>query len=965
MATSAELNILSLLTQSALSSACIKFYPKGCNYPPLEVSYSELLDISSKKAAWLRQQDSFREGSITLIHFKSHLDNIIWFWASIIAGNVPALSPPLVNTSEGRHAHFQHLWRILENPLVLTSESLIRDDFVENDALFVIPVESSAEFDLDCATDPAKNRSGISHFNTNYTVESNTRSQLKGIATLALTSGSSGHSKAVCLGHEQIFASLRGKLTAAPIPENGCLLNWIGLDHVASLVEMHLLAMFTCVTQVQIQAVEVLSNPLGFLHLLSENKVSMTFAPDFFLARLLGTLDQIPPGDHCLKDIDLSHLQFLTSGGELNNVDTGFRVIEHLRQLGVKPANLIIPGFGMTEICAGGIFNKNFPAIDKKIMREFGVLGEPVPGLKMRISPLERGNTRALEENKDLERKSGLINEVGQLEVQGPIVFSRYLNDQEATKQSFTSDGWFQTGDLAKIDTQGQLYLEGRLKELININSVKYLPYEIEDAIEAARIPGVEPSFIACFSHRNLESPTSPEMIYVVYQQQYDWDDIKARFNALHAIVRTVVLVTSSRPQVLPLPAGCLQKTSLGKLSRPKIRSALVEGKWQEHEHVNEKELAAYRNENLTVPSNKTEEKLVTLFQEALGVDVEMDVDMPILDTGISSVELMRLKRVVELSFNIEELPMIIILTNTTIRSLAEAIHKLQGSQNVGEYKPVVTLQPNGEGSKVPLWLFHPGVGEILIFLGLAQHFPDRPVYAFRPRGFNPGEKPFHNQEDLLEAYYRGLKEKQPKGPYAMAGYSYGSVLAFELSKRLEAEGETVQFLASFNLPPHIKQRMRTLDWTAGLIHIAHFCDIISQERADKLNSELRSGEISHRDQIATVLAESEPERTARLGLTPQSLFTWVNVALSLQKIGWTYDPSGMVSRMDIFYCQPLKDVASSREEYRNDKLNHWTDFARDVKYHEVGGEHYTMIGPEHLPKFQQTLKRVMAARGL
>lgn len=69
---------------------------------------------------------------------------------------------------------------------------------------------------------------------------------------------------------------------------------------------------------------------------------------------------------------------------------------------------------------------------------------------------------------------------------------------------------------------------------------------------------------------------------------------------------------------------------------------------------------------------------------------------------------------------------------------------------------------------------------------------------------------------------------------------------------------------------------------------------------------------------------------------------------------------------MDIFYCQPLKVVARTRQEYRETKLNHWADFVRDdVKFHEVGGEHYTMIGPDHVPKFQETLKRVLAARGL
>ena len=80
-------------------------------------------------------------------------------------------------------------------------------------------------------------------------------------------------------------------------------------------------------------------------------------------------------------------------------------------------------------------------------------------------------------------------------------------------------------------------------------------------------------------------------------------------------------------------------------------------------------------------------------------------------------------------------------MTNTSICSLASAIQQMQGSRYEGEYNPVVTLQYNG--SKTPLWLIHPGIGEILVFLGLVQYFPDRQIHALRTRGFNPGEKPF------------------------------------------------------------------------------------------------------------------------------------------------------------------------------------------------------------------------------
>lgn len=64
-----------------------------------------------------------------------------------------------------------------------------------------------------------------------------------------------------------------------PVSNGSSVLNWIGLDHVASLMETHLLSMYAGVDQIQIQAPEVLSNPLLFLRLLSKHKVRPRLFP--------------------------------------------------------------------------------------------------------------------------------------------------------------------------------------------------------------------------------------------------------------------------------------------------------------------------------------------------------------------------------------------------------------------------------------------------------------------------------------------------------------------------------------------------------------------------------------------------------------------------------------------------------------------------------------------------------------
>ena len=996
-----ETHISTLFDLCAARQAGLTIYTHEEQSKPTHLSYGELRTLVTEKADLLRLCEGIVPGKIVLIHCQSHLEDITWFWASVLAGCVPALSPSLVNNSEGRVCHFKHLHRLLHDPVVITRQELVSSDFAENDVLRLVTVEtiqslrrSKSEVATHCEIDRSVNvlanghRNGLMSRNagiasngstgglkgdliSSYTdvsangsvsgvingqTDSHTSGavcSLKGVAVVMFTSGSTGNAKAVCLTHKQLLAAIRGKLSSIPLPQGSALLNWIALDHVASLVEIHLCAMFAGLNQVHIPAIQMLRNPLLFLRLLSEHCVSRTFAPNFFLHRLQNVLDTASAQE--TQNIDLHRLLYIASGGEPNNVDTCARITNHLVELGVLNKNIITPGFGMTEICGGAIFNRICPSIDIEAGRKFAALGTCIPGIDMRISPIAHADSRTT-------HASDSPGAEGALEIRGPIVFEKYFNNDEATRDAFTPDGWLKTGDLATIDASGNLKLVGRSKELIIINGVKYLPHELEGAIDQAHITGVTQSFVVCFAHRPSGSNT--EGIYVVYQHEYDTNDSEARMDTLHSIIRTVVLFAGARPHVLPLPSGRLDKTTLGKLSRAKIQASLLQGQYKDQEALNIRMLRSCRDAHFSKPRDDIERTLMTIFSDTLSLDsLEIGIDSVILDTGISSVDLIRLNSAAEKAFEITNIPITIFLTNVTIRSLASAIKHIQTPKFESAYSPVVTLQYYG--SKTPLWLIHPGTGEILVFLGLAQYFPDRPIHALRPRGFNRGEKPFNSLTDVITTYYRALKDQQPHGPYAIAGYSSGSILAFEISKILEMNGDTVQFLGSFNLPPHIKDRLRGRDWTVGLLRIAHFCGIITELRSEELVGELR--ELHQPEQVVKLLAESDQHRCTELALTHESLQTWTNVAWSLQKIGSDYDPSGSVLQMDIFYCQPPpKDVAHTREEYRWTKMNHWADFVRgEVKFHEVDGEHYTMIGPDHVPKFQQTLKEALIARGL
>ncbi|RHZ46497.1 non-ribosomal peptide synthetase [Aspergillus thermomutatus] len=914
-------------TASHFDAGRVITYSHGNKKVPFSCSYGELLHAAKQATRSLQFRTHIRPGSVVLLHFDRHWDGILWFWAVLLAGCIPAMSTPFSGNPDHRAAHLEHLAQTLENPVCLTTASQLLE-FQDQDVITPICVESL-----------------LNDKNGNEAMEEGSLfydSQLNDTAVLMLTSGSTGYCKAVCLSHGQILAAIAGKSWMLTPSTGTSLMNWVGLDHVAALIEIHLQGLYIRRDQIHLPAPDVLTEPLCFIEMINRHRVSRTFAPNFFLAKLRTALkDQADTDSE--SHWDLSCLRFICSGGEANVTRTCEEVSSLLVRYGAPP-NVIIPGFGMTETCAGAIFNTSCPRYDIEHALKFTSVGACMPGIKMRITSAGQ-NVPA--------------GTVGSLEVSGPVVFKAYFNNPTATEASFTPDGWFKTGDRALIDQNGWLTLMGRSRDTMIVNGVKYNPQEIESTVDDASIPGVTPTFTCCFSCFPPGGDT--EEIILVYLPSYDPDDTVARVHATDAIVKVVMMSTGARPSVLPVDGAMLQKSALGKLSRGKIKTAYERGDYKTYQETNREMIARYREDTRQQPQNEMEQRLLSIFTTSLaGLSGDFDVVTPILDMGISSIELIKLKKNLEEHLDlVQDIPPITLMINPTVRSLAEA---LEDAQRKTRYDPVVILQ--SQGDKPPLWLVHPGVGEVMVFLNLARYIVDRPVYALRARGFDEGETPFETIHEVITTYHASIKKKQAKGPYALAGYSYGSILAFEIGKTLEHNGDEVAFLGSFNLPPHIKARMRQLCWKECLLHLCYFLDLISERRAQELSGEM--GNMSRGEILSRVMSELNQSRYLELSLSLSQLEKWATIAFSLQSMAVDYDPSESIACIDVFYCNPLAIVASSKRQWFREHLSKWKDFTRsEPRFHEVEGAHYTMLNADHVFAFQKTLRKALAARGL
>ena len=925
-------SILALLETAANSSRCCGLVisapsnTKSCT----RLSYHDLLVQAQYRSSILQRIEGFQKGAPILMHLNEHLDTLIWLWAVLYANAIPVLTGPFSNVAQQRRNYIKGLADLLQHPICITRTSLL-DLFDSQHGLIVRTTES-----LLCSSD-----NGSEFHRGNHV-----RRENDDIAMLMLTSGSTGTPKAVCLSHRQIISAVVGKVSLRELPYGRPFLNWIGLDHVASTIEIHMTAMYLGVDQIHLYASDVISNPLEFLNLLSRHQVARTFAPNFFLAKLLTAV-----GSHQkqggLEELDLSNLTWLGSGGEANNVELCTALSEILVAHGAH-MNVIVPGFGMTETCAGVIYNLDCPIYDVRNQREYTSLGKCFSGVEMRITL----------PSSDEKVSLAMPNHPGDLELRGSPVFGSYYNDTVATAEAFTCDGWFKTGDQAIIDSGGNLNLIGRAKETMNINGVKHLPQGIEALLEQALSTRV--MRVVCFPYRAPQSQT--EQVCLTYVTENDLVEDRELVAIHDTMVQLVMLHTSSRPYVLALSEEAqLPKSTLGKVSRARMRTMLESGQFARQAELQRLTLQKHRLRSAQSQANCAERLLLKDYKECLGMDTcSWGLETPIFEAGVTSIDLIRLKKHIGDRLGVE-IPIVTLMLNPTTRSMAKALQDLSAPKT---YNPVVPFRQ--EGTKTPLWLIHPGVGEVLVFLGLSKLMDDRPIYALRARGFD-GEPHFSSIDEIVTTYHAAIKQKQPVGPYALAGYSYGTMLAFEVAKRLELDvNDQVHFLGSFNLPPHIQWRMRQLDWSACLLHLCYFLDLMSVSRADALGSEFRRQDSSRESKLSAVLTVVDAQRMAELSLDAAALANWADLSYSLQRMAVDYNPSGAVGVMDVFYAQPLNVAARSKEEWLTLHLRKWADFCRkEPRFHEVGGEHYTMLNSEHVQGFARKLIQALEARDL
>ncbi|MFI8193335.1 amino acid adenylation domain-containing protein [Streptomyces sp. NPDC085946] len=498
-------------------------------------SYASLLTEASHVLAGLRRA-GLRPGDQVILQCDATEDFLAVLWGCVLGGfvAVPLTVPASYATPSAALTKLEGIWRMLGRPWMVCSAGLepgLRDLAARQDWPGLRLTTA------DALRDAPEDRDWHA-------------ARPDDLVLMLMTSGSTGLPKAVRLTHRNVLTRSAATEQMNGLGERDVSLNWIPLDHVTGVVMFHLRDVYLGCRQIHAPTSWILQDPLRWLDLAHRHRVTVTWAPNFAFGLLAEQADRF--GD---RRWDLTPMRLVMNAGEVVVAAAARRFLHVLRPYGL-PQDVMHPGWGMSETCSvvtDAVLPADAPGTDET----FVSCGLPYPGFAMRI--VDEHGTVLTE------------GDVGRLQVRGTSVTGGYHDNPAANAEAFTDDGWFDTGDLAFL-RDGELYITGRAKDVIIVNGVNHYSHEIEACVE--ELPYAVRSFTAAVAVRTDPAATTDELaLFVHLAPGHD------PATALREIAGKVTREIGVSPAFLvPVDAGAVPKTEIGKIQRTKLRKSFEAG---------------------------------------------------------------------------------------------------------------------------------------------------------------------------------------------------------------------------------------------------------------------------------------------------------------------------------------------------------------------------------------------------
>jgi acyl-CoA synthetase (AMP-forming)/AMP-acid ligase II len=396
------------------------------------------------------------------------------------------------------------------------------------------------------------------------------------IALLQYTSGSTSLPKGVVITHGNILANCERNRQHYGLDAEQESVFWTPTFHDLGLIGGVLLQLYVGSHVTLFSPLHFIQRPARWLEAVSATRAYLSGAPNFAFDLCARKVT-----DAELERLDLSHWRVAFSGGEPVRADTLDRFAARFARCGFARA-AFRPSYGLAEatlVVSSSVIDRE-PAVlsvDSAALREgrirtssaadpgaqrFVSCGVSLPGQELCVVAVEAG--RACEEDT-----------IGEIWVRGPNVAAGYWRRPADTLQTFgatlgEASGFLRTGDLGFLHG-GELYVVGRIKDVIIVNGAQLYPQDVESTVEQSH-PALRPGGCAAFAI----DAEGTERVGVVQEVN---DPSATDFRPVLAAIRSAV-ASAHRVEVgliALIPPRTLPKTSSGKLQRRRTREALAE----------------------------------------------------------------------------------------------------------------------------------------------------------------------------------------------------------------------------------------------------------------------------------------------------------------------------------------------------------------------------------------------------
>jgi amino acid adenylation domain-containing protein len=376
------------------------------------------------------------------------------------------------------------------------------------------------------------------------------------------------------------------------------------------------------------------------------------------------------------------------------------------------------------------------------------------------------------------------IGVIGELYIGGDSLARGYLKRSELTNEKFIPNPYgeksgsrlYRTGDLVRYLPDGNIEFLGRIDNQVKIRGFRIEPGEIESVL--CQHPAVRDSVVMT----REDAPGNKRLVaYVVPNQRPAVSALELRKFLKEKLPDYMVPSAFVILDGLPLtPSGKVDRRALPAPDPSRLEAA----------------------SRFIAPRTPTEALLAKIWAGVLRLE-KVGIHDNFFDSGGHSLLAIKFLSRLREEFQIE-LPVRSLFESPTMAGLAariEAEKSRQISSKQGETVPGVSLfQLQAGNGKKPVFILPGGIGgeaEFLVYARLVRYIgSDYPVYGLRARSSEGATRAHGTVEEMAADYLKEIRSFQPQGPYLLVGECIGGIVAYELARQLEGQGQKVALLA-------------------------------------------------------------------------------------------------------------------------------------------------------------------------